>query len=44
MSQKNHLEFEGPGAVGESFIFQSPKRRVHDFSKIPKNGGLIAQS
>ena len=36
MSQKNHIEFEGPGAEGENFIFESTRRRVHDFRKIPK--------
>jgi len=30
MSQKDHLEFEDPGALGENLIFQSPWRRVPD--------------
>ena len=44
MSVRYHIEFEGPRVQGENFIFQSPRRKVLDFWKIPKNRGLIAQS
>ena len=44
VSQRNHIELGGPRVLGENFIIKSPRRRVPDFWKIPKNRGLIAQS
>ena len=38
------IKFIGPRALGENFIFQSPKRIVPDFYKITKNRGVVAQN
>jgi len=44
VSQRKHIELEGPKALGENFIFRGQRRRVPDFWKIPKNRGLITLS